>query len=186
MVSLGALWLPILLAGVLVFVVSNVLHMVLPYHRGDYRELPSQDAVQAALRPFNIAPGDYMLPRGTGMASMKDPAFLEKLKKGPVATITVTPGDFQLGGKLVQWFVYCLVVSLFAAYLASRALRPGADYLEVSQIASCAAFMGYGLGAIPPSIWFGKSWSTTFKFLVDALIYGFVTGGALGWLWPKM
>jgi hypothetical protein len=182
-VPVSSLWLPIVLSAVLVFVASSILHMVLPYHRSDYKALHSEDDVQTALRHFNIPRGDYMLPAPNPRA-MRDPAFVEKMKRGPVALITVMPGDFAMGGKLVQWFVFCLVVSLFAAYLAGLALAPGAPYLRVSQVASCAAFMGYGLGAVPPSIWYSKSWTTTIKTLIDALIYGFITGGALGWLWP--
>ena len=184
MVPLTSLWLPILLSAVFAFLLSNLLHMVLPYHKGDYRSVPSEDEVQTALRKFNIPLGDYMLPRAGSMAGMKDPAFLEKMKKGPVAIITFMSGEFNMGAIMTQWFLFCLVISLFSAYLASRALAPGASYLQVSQIASCAAFMGYGLGAVPPSIWHRKSWATTAKMLFDALLYGFVTGGTLGWLWP--
>jgi hypothetical protein len=158
--------------------------MVLPHHRTDYRAVPSENDVQEALRRFNIPRGDYLLPAPNPRA-MRDPAYLEKMKRGPVVLFTIMPGDFGMGGKLVQWLVFCLVVSLFAAYLAGLALAPGAPYLRVSQVASCAAFMGYGLGAVPPSIWYSKSWSTTIKTLIDALIYGFITGGALGWLWPS-
>lgn len=184
MVPLASLWIPIVLAAVLVFVASSVIHMALPYHRSDYRKLPSEDDVQVALRRFSIPYGDYMLPRGEGMASMKDPAFLDKVKKGPVALITVMSGEFNMGPLLLRWFLFCAVVSLFAGYLASRSVAPGAPYLHVSQIASTAAFMGYGLGAIPQSIWYRKAWTTTAKTLFDALIYGFITGGAFGWLWP--
>ena len=38
--SLAALWLPILLSAVIVFVVSSILHMALPFHKNDYRQLP--------------------------------------------------------------------------------------------------------------------------------------------------
>jgi hypothetical protein len=184
MVPLASLWVPIVLAGLFVFLASNVIHMVLPYHRSDYKTLPAENDIQLALRKFNIPYGDYMRPRAGSMAAMKDPAFLEKTKKGPVALITVMSGEFNMGPLLVKWFLFCVVVSLFAGYLASRTLPAGAPYLHVSQIASTAAFMGYGLGAIPQSIWFRKSWATTAKTLFDALIYGFVTGGTFGWLWP--
>jgi len=186
MVPLASLWLPTLVAAVLVFIASNVIHMVLPYHRGDYRTLPSEDDVQAALRKFNIPTGDYMLPRPGSMGAMKDPSFRAKWEKGPVAVMTVMSGEFNMGATMVQWFLFCVVVTLFSGYLASRALGPGEPYLRVSQIASCAAFMGYGLAAVPQSIWYRKSWSTTAKTLFDALIYGFVTGGTFGWLWPKI
>ena len=78
--SLSSLWVPIVLSAVLVFLASNVVHMVLPYHRNDYRALPSEDDIQDALRRFNIPEGDYLLPRPNA-SSMRDPAFLEKMKR---------------------------------------------------------------------------------------------------------
>jgi hypothetical protein len=139
----------------------------------------------AALRPFRIPPGDYLVPHASSAAAMKSPAFVEKMNQGPVALMTVMPGGaFNMGAQLAQWFAYCLVISLFAGYLASRCLAPGAEYLDVSQIASTAAFMGYGLGLWQNSIWFRKSWASTLRSNIDALIYGFLTGGTFGWLWP--
>lgn len=185
MVPVSSLLLPIVLSAVLVFVVSSIIHMMLPYHRSDFRAVPAEDDVQAALRPFKLPEGDYMLPAPRS-GEMNDPAFKEKLSRGPVALMTVLSGDIRMGGRLVQWFLFSLVVSVFAAYLAGLALEPGVPYLRVSQVVSCAAFMGYGLGAVPASIWYSKSWTTTAKTLFDALIYGFVTGGAFGWLWPRV
>jgi hypothetical protein len=185
MVPLTSLWLPILLSAVFVFVASSIIHMVLTYHRSDYRTLPSEDQVMAALRPFRIPPGDYLVPHASSAAAMKSPAFAEKMRQGPVALMTVMPnGPFGMGAQLAQWFVYCVVVSLFAGYLASRCLAPGAAYLDVSQIASTSAFIGYGLGLWQQSIWFKKSWASTLRSNIDALIYGFLTGGTFGWLWP--
>src|SRR6266851_8791731 len=43
MVSLSALWLPIVLSAVIVFVASSIMYMLLPYHRSDYRKLPEED-----------------------------------------------------------------------------------------------------------------------------------------------
>ena len=37
MVPLTTLWFPILLSVVIVFVASSVMHMVLLYHKSDYR-----------------------------------------------------------------------------------------------------------------------------------------------------
>jgi hypothetical protein len=50
MVPILALWLPILLAAVIVFAVSSLLHMVLPFHKGDYGKLQDEDAVMEAMR----------------------------------------------------------------------------------------------------------------------------------------
>ena len=73
MVPLTSLWLPILLSAVFAFMLSNLLHMVLPYHKGDYRSMPSEDDVQAALRKFNIPLCDYMLPRAGSMSASRAP-----------------------------------------------------------------------------------------------------------------
>jgi hypothetical protein len=95
------------------------------------------------------------------------------------------PGHNFMGTTMVQWFVYCIVVSVFAAYVASRAVPRGSPYLEVSRFASTTAFVGYGLALWQNSIWFRRKWSTTLKANIDSLIYGFLTGGMLGWLWPR-
>jgi hypothetical protein len=184
MVQLTSLWLPIVASAVLVFVASSIIHMALTYHQNDYRAVPAEDQVQASLRGFAIPAGDYLVPCPASRAASREPAFLDRMKRGPIVVMTVMAGEPRMGTLLVQWFGFCVVVSLFAAYLTSRAIAPGAAYLTVSQIASTAAFMGYGLGAVPQSIWYRRSWATTGRTLVDALIYGFITGGTFGWLWP--
>jgi hypothetical protein len=71
MTPFGSLWLPILLSAVAVFIVSSIVHMALQFwHRNDYRKLPEEDAVLAALRPLNIPPGDYMAPQCDAIAEM--------------------------------------------------------------------------------------------------------------------
>ncbi len=45
MIPLTALWLPILLSVVIVFFASFIMHMVLAYHKSDYRKLPDEDRV---------------------------------------------------------------------------------------------------------------------------------------------
>jgi hypothetical protein len=185
MVSLVALWLPILLAAVLVFVVSSIIHMVFSYHRSDVRDVPNEAAVMDALRPFDIAPGDYMVPRAASPEAMKSPEFQEKLAQGPVVLMTVMPkGPVAMGKSLTLWFLYSVVVGLFAAYVASRALPAGADYLAVFRFAGVTAFAGYGLALVQDAIWWNRSWTTTVKSLFDALVYALVTGGTFGWLWP--
>ncbi len=85
MVPLLSLWLPLVLSAVIVFVASSVMHMVLPYHWGQLKQLPREDDVMAALRGFNIPPGDYGVPCPDSPKALRDPVFLEKRAKGPVA-----------------------------------------------------------------------------------------------------
>ena len=185
MTGLDALWLPILLSAVIVFVASSIIHMGPFWHRGDYPKVPNQDKVQDALRPLAIPPGDYMLPRASNMKEMRTPEHMEKLTKGPVMMLTVLPnGPGSMARSLVQWFLYTVVVSFFAAYVASRALPPGTDYLRVFQLVGATAFVGYSLALLQMSIWYRRAWNLTFKAIFDGLIYGLLTAGTFGWLWP--
>ena len=186
MVSLASLWLPIVLSAVAVFFVSFLLHMVLKYHTSDFARLPNEDAVGDALRAANVPPGDYMMPHGGGPEAMKDPAFVAKMERGPVAVMTVMAGRKPtMGAELTGWFVYLLIISVVAAYVASRAVSPGADYLEVFRFAGTTAFVAHGLGQWPDTIWYKRKVSTSVKNTIDGLIYALVTAGVFGWLWPN-
>ncbi len=185
MVSLMSLWLPILLSAVLVFVVSSLIHMLLKYHNTDFGKVPNEDQVMDALRPFGIAPGDYVIPYAGSTDAMKTPEFIEKVTKGPVAFVTVLEnGPFAMGKSLVQWFVYCIVVGIFAAYIAGHALGPAADYLPVFRYVGAVAFTGYALALLQNSIWYKRNWAATLKSVFDGLVYALLTAGMFGWLWP--
>ncbi len=186
MVPLLSLWVPILVSSVIVFVASSIIHMVLPYHRSDMLKVPKEDEVLAAFRGFKIPPGDYGMPNPGSMAGMKDPAFLDKMKAGPLVTMTVSPGtEPGMAKNLIAWFVYLVVVGICAAYMAGRALPSGADYLQVFRFAGTAAFLAYSLALAQQSIWYRRKWGTTLKSMFDGLIYGLLTGGTFGWLWPR-
>jgi hypothetical protein len=173
-------------SAVLVFVASSAIHMLPLWHRGDYPGVPNEDRVMDGLRQLSIPPGEYMLPRAAGMADMGSPAFAEKVRKGPVMMLTVLPNRIpSMAKNLALWFVFSLVIGVFAAYVAGRALPPGADYLRVFQLAGATAFIGYAAALWEMSIWFSRSWSLSIKATVDGLIYSLLTAGAFGWLWPR-
>jgi hypothetical protein len=186
MVPISALWMPILVSAVIVFVASSILHMVLPYHKSDYRKLPEEDRVVDALRAAGVTPGPvYHFPHTTHK-DMKSPEVAEKFKRGPVGLLTVIPsGPPAMGKYLGLWFVYCIVVSVLVAILAGTTLRPGTSYLLVFHLTGLAAFLAYGVGQLQDSIWKGQTWGVTFKHIVDGLIYALLTAGTFGWLWPR-
>jgi len=185
MVSLAALWLPIVLSAVIVFFASFVMHMLLKYHNGDYHQLPNEDKVLAALREAGVKPMLYIFPHGTH-ETMKSPEMQEKYKQGPVGTMTVRPsGPIVMGKFLGQWFGFCLIVSFFTAYLTGHTVPPGHTYLEVFRVAGTVAFMAYGLGNLANGIWKGQPWGMTLKEVIDGLVYGLLTAGTFGWLWPR-
>lgn len=186
MTGILSLLIPILLSAVIVFVVSSFIHMALPWHKNDYPKMPNEDQVRSALRPFAIPPGDYMIPRPAGSEEMRSPEFAEKVRQGPNMVVTIMPnGPFSMRSNLIQWFLYALVVSILAAYVAGRALPAGSPYLSVFRFVGVTAFIGYSAALWQMSIWYHRAWSITVKATVDGLIYALLTAGTFGWLWPR-
>ena len=182
---LSTLWMPILLSAVFVFIVSSIIHMVLGYHANDFKKLPNEEQVMDAMRGLNIPPGHYAAPKANSMKEHNTPEFKAKIAKGPVMFMHVRAAKHvNMGKSLVQWFLYCIVVSIFSAYVGSHTVSPDADYLTVHRVVGCVAFMGYGLALFQEAIWDSKGWGATWKSVFDALVFGLVTGGTFGWLWP--
>ena len=187
MITITSLWLPILVSAVAVFVASTIIHMVLTYHRADVRALPNEDRVLDVVRGANLAPGIYFYPYSASMKEMGTPAMIEKFKRGPVGMLTALPaGPPTMPKHLAQWFAFCLVVGVFTAYVAGRALGPGEPYLTVFRIAGTVAFLGYAGAEATNAIWRGQPWGTTLRNYIDGLVYALLTAGVFGWLWPNM
>jgi hypothetical protein len=185
MVSIASLLTPVLLSAVAVFLLSFLIHMVLPYHRKDYRKLPNEDVALDAFRGFALGPGDYMLPCAGGPEGMKSPEFKEKVRRGPIVVMTVMAGGFTMGKRLAQWFVYLIVVGIFAALVAWGTLRRGADDHDVFHAIALVAFAGYALALWQDSIWYSRSWGTTLRLTVDSFVYALATALIFTWLWPR-
>jgi hypothetical protein len=186
MTFLTELWLPILLAAVFVFIASSILHMALPWHCGDMKKLPGEDALVEALRANNVPPGAYMFPMPDSMKDWKTPEMQAKMKQGPIGWMTVVPGGwFNMGRSLGQWFAYCLLVGVFVAYVGWNGLGVEAPYLTVFRVTGAAAVLGYALGYFHNTIWKGERWVITIKFIIDGVIYALLTAGTFAWLWPE-
>lgn len=186
MIPITTLWLPILLGAILVFVMSAIINMLLPYHRNDFGKVPDEHRVMEALRPFNLPPGDYVLPHAGGPDAMKSEEFRQKVERGPLAVMTIMPPNSfsNMGPTLVQWFAFSLLVGVVAAYVAGRMLTPGAEYLDVFRLTGTVAFASYSMALMQRPIWYKSSWSATLKSMFDGLVYAALTAGAFGWLWP--
>jgi hypothetical protein len=188
MTPLTALWLPIIVSAVFVFIASAIVHMAPLWHKSDYPAPPQQDGVGDALRPFNIPPGDYLFPRAANRKEMTGPEYQEKIKRGPVMIMTVMkPGPFAMGATFVQWFIFIVLVSIFSAYVASRAVGPlqNHEYLDVFRFAGTTAFLAYSMAVWPLTIWYHRGAGLAVKDTIDGLIYALLTAGTFGWLWPR-
>lgn len=186
MVPFVSLWLPIILSAVAVFIVSTIIHMALPYHKSDFKKLPSETEILDVMSKAAIPPGEYMMPYAGNMKETRTPEFIEKWKKGPTAFLAVVKGGASpsMTKGLVLWFIYAIVVSIFAAYVGQRALEAGSAHLRVFKFTGAVAFAGYVLALWQQTIWYGRPVSTNLKSSFDGLIYAIVTAAIFGWLWP--
>jgi hypothetical protein len=185
MVPIITLWLPILLSAVLVFLASSIMHVALTYHQSDCKQLPEEEKVMSALRSGGVKQGYYMFPY-CNHKQMKSPEMMEKFKQGPIGMVVIRPGGMPAMGKyLGMWFAFCLLVSVFVAYLTGSAVPAGGPYLVVFRVAGTAAFLAYGLGHLSNGIWKAHPWAMTLKEVIDGLIYGVLTAVIFGWLWPR-
>jgi len=184
MVSLTALWLPILLSAVAVFVASSIIHMATRWHASDFKKFPAEDAVLDAVRPFNLTPGEYVAPLPESRAHMSSAEFQAKVKRGPRVMLAVLGGDGSMAKNLALWLVYGIVIAVFAAYVAGLTLGAGAPYMSVFRITSTVSFAAYALALWQSVIWYSRGLGYTVRTTIDGLVYGLLTGGVFGWLWP--
>jgi hypothetical protein len=186
METLSGLWLPIVLSAVLLFVASSLIWNVLAAHKWHIKALPDEAGALEALGKQGLTPGQYAFPYTADPKAMKEPAFVEKLTKGPVGLLIVRPsGPIVMGKFLSLWFVYLLFVSAFVAFVTGQALPFGAEYMRVFRVAGSVAVAAYSLGQIPNAIWWGRPWKSAWKEVIDGIVYGLLTAGTFGWLWPR-
>jgi hypothetical protein len=183
MVAWSALVMPVLLSAVCIFIASSLIHAVLKLHNGDFKKLANEEEVRAVLRKSVSGPGMYITPH-CGEGKMTDEAQ-RKFEEGPNTVIYVRPsGKIQMGPFLGKWFVYTVVVSLIAGYVARAVLPAGATYLQIFQVVGVTSWLAYAWQGPSDSIWAGKPWRSTLGAMLDGLLYACLTAGSFGWLWP--
>jgi hypothetical protein len=185
MTPMMSLWLPIVVSTIAVFIASSIVNTVMPWHKQDFPKVPDEEGVRAALRPFAIAPGEYLVPRSCDRKEMASAEYTAKMKEGPVMIMTVLPNaPISLGKSLGQWFVFCAIVSVIAACMAGTVLGVAADPHAIFHYTAFTAFVAYVVASWQSSIWYGRPWSSALKTTVDGTIYALITGGIFMWLWP--
>lgn len=186
MPELLELWLPIVAAAAMVFIVSSVIHMATPMHKSDWRHLPAEAAVLDGIRAAGVEQGQYMFPACNSMKETTTPEYIAKLQRGPVGIMVIrASGSWGMGAALMQWFLFTIIVSAMCAWILSLSTAKGAAFDAVFSRAAVIAFLGYGFSSWSESIWKGVSWWTAFKFTIDGLLYALGTALAFAWLWPS-
>ena len=186
MIPLSHLWLPILASSVAVFVVSALLHMLFTYHNTDYRRVPNEDEVRAAINKGGLTPGQYVLPYAMGPGAMKDPAIVQKMTEGPAGFLLLRkPCSVQRWDpRWASGSVLTLVIAFLVGYVAALTIAPGADHMSVFRVVSSIAFLAYAGSRAQEAIWRAVPWSAVIKTIIDGLVFALVTGGLFALMRP--
>jgi hypothetical protein len=177
---LVSLIVPIIVSAVALFFASFLSWMVLQLHKNDWKKLPSEDAILAALKPHEPPPGNYMFPTCENPKDHQTPEFQAKWAAGPRGVVTFFSNE-GMGAKLGQTFVYFLVASFCIAYLATIALAPGAAFKDVFRFVSTAGFLTFFSAIVPHAIWFKVR---VIGHLIESIVYAAIVGAIFAVMWP--
>lgn len=185
MLTLTSLLLVIIAGAASSLVASAITWMVLPHHRSDYSRLPDEDGTISMLDKQDLKPGFYNFPHCANWDELKNEKIRKKFADGPIGFITIVPSGMPpMGKNMLQQFIYYAMTGVFIAYVVSLSQPAGAEYMSVFRATGAVAWLAYGFGGLPDSIWYGKPWPVQFKNLADSLFYALMTAGVYGWLWP--
>ena len=184
-VGLLALWLPILVSTVFVFILNFILYMVLPHHRTDFDRIEDEERFSGELKSHDLKRGFYAFPFAGSPVDAKDPEYQQRVETGPVGFLLIGPNRMSPSPKqLVQQLVYIAALITVVAYIAGQALAPGTEYLKVFQIVGASTFVAFAGAHFVWPIWYYHKWSVAVKSAFDALVSSLAVAGVFGWLWP--
>ena len=179
------LWLPILATAIAVFVASSLIHMVIQWHKSDYKKLLNEDVVRDAIRAGSPGPGQYILPHCAEMKDMQNDAMKQKFVDGPVGMLVLRrSGPPAMGASLFQWFLYTLAVAAISGAMAMRVFGPMGSAHGAGHLVGLVSFLTYTGGSVQYGIWMGKPWGSVAKDALDGLIYAAIGMLIFSYLWP--
>ena len=182
--TLSMLWLPILVSTVVVYIAEMVANMILPFHKKDFAGVPDEDGFREAIRSRGLGQGQYFFPFVDSPEAMKSQEWKDKMTEGPVGKLLIAKNSSSMTGMLIWQLVLDLGIAVVVAYLASAALAPGAEYLEVFQIVGTAALLAYAASHFVYGIWYHFRWRLIWLRAAEGLVYACLVAGIFGWLWP--
>ncbi|MDB4908029.1 MAG: hypothetical protein JWO05_2813 [Gemmatimonadetes bacterium] len=186
MVGIAALWMPIIVSAVFIFIALTLIHALLGWHKSDMAMVPDEAKVMETLRTLNAPPGDYRFPFSNDVNEMKSPAFEEKMRQGAVGSMTILPnGDMNMGRMFGLWFVYTILVAVLVAYVTGSTRPAGTPFAEIFRLSGTVAFCCYVVAHWQNWIWWGKGTRFTVTYSLDGVIFALVTAATFGWLWPR-
>ena len=179
---LVALWLPILVATVVLWVLSFVAWVVLPHHFGDFKKLDSENEMMELVKQANIPAGNYMFPYSGTKPEQDSKEYQDRYTEGPRGTLNVYNMP-NMGINMAQTILYFLITSLTIACITNVACPAGdaeTDFMKVFRIAGTIGVLTYASSGVLHKIWFkAKQWTD----MLDGAVYGVALGLIFAALW---
>ncbi len=182
--ELSALWIPVVVSAVVVFVASFLAWMVLPHHKADIKTLPEEQALVDLLERLKPAPGTYMWPGCRSGESMNSDAYKARYAAGPWGSINVQAKQPNFGMNLTLTFAFYIVLSVAVAFVTAQAVERDAEFLAVFKVTAVVAILGYCAGQIPGALFMGKPTRFVMTDLADGVVYGLLTAMIFAATWP--
>jgi len=137
--------------------------------------------LEKATGELGIPNGNYMFPCCETPAEMKSEEYTKKWEEGPRGIITLFP-KVNMGKNLVLTFLYFLAVCFCLAYLATLAVEPGAEFMDVFRFVSTAGLMTFLAAVVQHAIWFHNR---IVGHVIESIAYAATTGAIFGAMWPS-
>lgn len=177
------LWLPILLATVVLFFASFLAWVVLPHHKPDVRRWPDEDALLEFIRNSGAEAGEYLFPL-IDEKHMKEEWAQQRYAAGPWGVINVWSQQPNMALNMVKTVLFFLVVTVLVGYVGASALPAGAGFGQVFQVVGTTAILAHTAGGVCREIWFTRPARAKLMDCFDGLAFGIITGVIFALLWP--
>jgi len=172
-----------IVGAVVVFIVSSIWHIVLPFSETGFRTIPHEEILTSAMRLDMTQPGIYMFP-GIDVAKNNDPAeqrrYAAAFRRGPTGLIIFSTGgtDFSFPRLLVNQFCFQLIAAFVLSLLLamSSAALPG--YLQRVLFVVLVGVFGSLLIDLPYLNWYGFPGNYTFAHCCEFLFTWGISGFA--------
>lgn len=175
------------LAGLLVFIWTNISFMVLPFHQMTLFNFKDEGTLGSVLKANADHSGIYVLPSpnfgksdGKKMTKAEQQAAWkqsqERIRRGPFAFVAIHPnGKEPFMPKTMLWaFLTNVLAASIFSWLILKAKLGG--YWEKVNFVAVAALAGGFISLLPNLIWWGFPGDYTVLALVDIAVGWFLGG----------
>lgn len=183
-VTIAELWLPLLIASVVVFFASSIMWMAMPHHKKDIVFIGDKETeFLKTLNNLDLKPALYMYP-GCEMKDLKTDEGAAKWNTGPWGVITIYPNKPNFGMNLFKTFIAYFCITLFVVYITGLSVAHGENYMHVFRVAATTAILGHCMGSLVGDFFMGKPTRFIITCFFDGVVYSLITAGILASMWP--